>query len=82
MEGLRKCYSELEGKAEGYLATMRKNKEEHAQMEELLRGEIAQHVSKCKVQIVVNSCKSGPLKHGGPSTRTNWEFDSNKSFIS
>ncbi len=45
LDGLRKSYSELESKAEGYLATMRKDKDEHTQMEELLRGEIAQHVS-------------------------------------
>ena len=45
LEGLRTGYSELEGKAEGYLAAMKKDKEEHTRMEELLRGEIAQHVS-------------------------------------
>lgn len=45
LEALKKSYSELEGKAEGYLVTMKRDKEEHARMEELLRGEMAQHVS-------------------------------------
>lgn len=44
LEALRKSYSELEGKAEGYLVTMKKDKEEHSHMEEMLRVEMAQHV--------------------------------------
>ena len=45
LDALKKSYSELEGKAEGYLTTIKREKEEHIRMEELLRGEMAQHVS-------------------------------------
>lgn len=53
LESLRKSYSELETKAEGYLATIRTDKDEHAQIEELLRVELAQHVSKFPLVIVI-----------------------------
>jgi hypothetical protein len=45
LEALRESYSELESKAEGYLASMKNNKDEHGHMEELLRAEMTQHVS-------------------------------------
>lgn len=44
LEALRESYSELEGKAEGYLSSMKVNKEDHSHVEELLRVELAQHV--------------------------------------
>ena len=55
LEALRKTYSELEGKSEGYLATIRRDKEEYEQMEQLLRAEMVQHVRWSSIAISVPS---------------------------
>lgn len=62
LEALRKSYSELETKAEGYLATMRQEKEEHSHMEELLRVEMAQHVSQL-LSFLFGSCEGQHRPH-------------------
>lgn len=65
---MRQSYSELESKAQGYLATMKQDKEEHGHMEELLRVEMAQHVRKIGS---ANLCETGgcPFEYSGTSDK-------------